>query len=71
MHGTNVGEKFFLNISKCYTGTRSLERPEQRKMGMKFGTCNVSTVYKPWPLKTMARELENCESYLVGAREVR
>ena len=71
MQGTNVKKK----ISKSYTGTGLytgyLERPEQRNMGMKFGTCNVSTVCRPWSLKTMAMELDNWGSYLVGMREVR
>ena len=63
------------HISKYYTGTRSytvsLERPKQRKMGLKFRTCNVSTICRPWPPKTVARELEYRGSDLAGVREVK
>jgi hypothetical protein len=43
-------------VRKCHTGswtwTDSLERPKQRKMDMRFGTCKITSLYRSGTLKT-------------------
>jgi hypothetical protein len=62
-------------LTKCYTGPRiwtdSLERPGQRKIDMRFKTCNVRSLYRAGSLKTVASELSKYNLDLVAVQEVR
>jgi exonuclease III len=40
-------------------------------MDMRFGTCNVRSLYRSGPLKTVSEELEKYKLDLVGVQEVR
>ena len=51
--------------------TDSLERPKQRKTEMRFGTRNVTSVYKPGSLKTVTREVEKYRLDLMRVQMVR
>jgi hypothetical protein len=63
------------HVTKCYKGppnwTDTLERPKARKMGMRFGTWNVRSLYRSGSLKTVSGELAKYKLHLVGVQEVR
>jgi len=60
-------------VTKCCTGprTNSLERLRQQKMNMRFGTWNVSILYRTSSLEMVASELTKYStSRLVVVQEV-
>ena len=63
------------SVQKRNTGPRNwmdnLERPWQRKMDMRFGTCNVRSLYWAGALGLVTSELDRCRKDLVGVQEVR
>jgi len=48
-----------------------LVRPKQRKRDLRFGTCNVRSLYRAGSFTAAARELARCKLDLVGVQEVR
>ena len=46
-------------------------RPKQRKRDLRFGTCNVRSLYRAGSFTAAARELARCKLDLVGVQEVR
>jgi len=51
---------------KSRTWTDTLVRSKQRKMGMRFGTWNVRSLYRAGSITAAARELEVYKLDLVG-----
>jgi hypothetical protein len=47
------------------------KRPMHQKMGIRFGTWNVTSLCRIGSLTTVARELGKCKLELVGVQEVR
>jgi len=63
-------------VSKCsqrkpWTWTDTLVRYKQRKRDMRFGTCNVGSLYRPGSLTAAARETARDKLDLVSVQEVR
>jgi exonuclease III len=56
-------------VPRAWTDT--LVRPEQRKRDVRFGTWNVTSLYRAGSLTATARKLERCKLDLVGVQEVR
>jgi hypothetical protein len=48
----------------------SLARPKHRKMAVRFGTWDVTSLYRTRSLKTVPRQLGENKLDLVGAQEV-
>jgi exonuclease III len=48
-----------------------LAQPKHQKMGLRFGTWNVRSLYRPGSLKTVALELWKYKLDLVSVQEVR
>jgi hypothetical protein len=48
-----------------------LAQPKHQKMGLRFGTRNVRSLYRPGSLKTVALELWKYKLDLVSVQEVR
>jgi hypothetical protein len=59
-------------VTKCDVGsqmwTETLERPGQRKMDMRFGICNVKSLYRTGSLRTVAREIPKHDVDLVAIK---
>ena len=62
-------------VQKRHTGPRNwtdnLERPWQRKMGLRFETWNVRSLYRAGALCLGTSEQDRCRMDLVGVQEVR
>jgi hypothetical protein len=70
-----VKPEFFFeifSIKKPRTWTDSLDkRPRRKKMDMRFGTWNVSSMYRAGSLRAVVEEISKYNLDLVGVREVR
>jgi hypothetical protein len=60
---------------KCFkapwTWNDSLAQPKQWKKDMRFGTWNISSLYRVGAIKSEMGELEKCKLDLVGVQGVR
>jgi hypothetical protein len=44
------------------------KRPKQKKMDMRFGTCNVRSMYRAGLLRVLAEEISKYKLHLVGVQ---
>jgi hypothetical protein len=47
------------------------KRPKQQNMDMRFGTCNIRSLYRTGTLPSISKELSKYKTDLVGVQEVR
>jgi hypothetical protein len=58
-------------LKKPRNWTDSLNKPERKKIDMRFGTWNVRSMYRAGSLRADAEEISKCKLDLMGVQEVR